>query len=1009
MTAVTATARMQRAAEILDSLISGRRDVHARKYEDAKGEARAFTARVKRDDPTTDIPLTPDVWLQHLYGNIHVGVYPMLKRGEECVVRWVCIDVDRKGGWDEAKPIARDILAAAKMMGIPAQLERSKGKGAHIWIFLDDYTDARSIRAVARHLVERSGHKVKGSGKGSEIAIYPKQDELGPDDPYGNLVFAPWAGRIVREGKTAFLDPETLEPYTDQVEAAAAFERLPIARVHELVGGLQLPPANVLQMPGQDAAPPPPPKEKAPEPDEDDDDVADSVRCAAGAMPALTDAEYQMLCRKLPALRSLTGAPSMASYDEWFAGLIHLVPFANGREIVHQPRFHDPARYDHAGTERKWAEAIKVYERPDRAHAPSISQRIIEHARGDGRPDVIPISYRYGIQHGRFVMREFVGSKEMPPKPLCNFVAQVLSVESIDDGAETVREMQMMVEISGGRTFRFSIGSGEWPELKPWLAKACAHTAIVYDRKGANAHVLEAIALYSMDSPHTHVYSHTGWVGGTFILTQGEAAGDKLPDDSVVRIPVPNLDRYKVAAGDAVRAYDWVEELFKCADMSATVPLVTTIFLAPLSSAVSPRYSLMLAGRSGSKKTSLVCAALNLFGTTFDMDNVPMSFFDTSNTIENVGHWAKDLPLLIDNYVPRNNKEAPDKLFRILHSAGDGVGRGRTDRTGRKVHAGKPFRCIPIITGEDFPTEASDLARAYVVEMTFDTCKPAALNEVQKAGERGELQPAMHHYLHWLRGKMADPAWAPAVRAKYLEEARKMQMHSSEHGRLLGQMAWFNVALDLMTESHPRGRWLDESLVAKARAALRSHSAVRSAMMTEQSVTCRFFQAVVQLVNAGIISARAASGREPHEDVRAQGAPAHYPGPLGWRTNAQGWPDQLRHPDSRGDLWVHTAKTGEPYLFLEPEHIIETYRKMYPTSTKLSTSASAISNALQAEGYLWTEKSDKTHKTVKWTAPGGRETRVWRIHLASMMGTLGLNRPDANDEPEPHGTVRLDE
>jgi len=79
-------------------------------------------------------------------------------------------------------------------------LEKSK-RGGHLWIFFERPVLARDARIYIYHVAGRLDVQVKGAGLSDGIEIFPKQDELRPDE-FGNAIRAPlgvhWGARESR-------------------------------------------------------------------------------------------------------------------------------------------------------------------------------------------------------------------------------------------------------------------------------------------------------------------------------------------------------------------------------------------------------------------------------------------------------------------------------------------------------------------------------------------------------------------------------------------------------------------------------------------------------------------------------------------------------------------------------------------------------------------------------------------------------------------------------------------
>jgi len=79
-------------------------------------------------------------------------------------------------------------------------LEKSK-RGGHLWMFFEQPVMARHARTYIYHVAKGLGVQVKGAGLSDGIEIFPKQDELRPEE-FGNAIRAPlgvhWGARESR-------------------------------------------------------------------------------------------------------------------------------------------------------------------------------------------------------------------------------------------------------------------------------------------------------------------------------------------------------------------------------------------------------------------------------------------------------------------------------------------------------------------------------------------------------------------------------------------------------------------------------------------------------------------------------------------------------------------------------------------------------------------------------------------------------------------------------------------
>lgn len=176
--------------------------------------------------------LTDRVVEQHLAGEIHAGLYPLL-RGDAC--RLLACDFDGPG-W------VLDALAyvdAARDAGVPVALERSRsGDGGHVWMFFSEAVPAATARAIGIMLLREAMAIRAELDLVSYDRLFPAQDFL-PKGSFGNLIALPLNGSATEKGRTVFLDLRTLEPHEDQWAFLSSLPRLSGEAARSLAGSLQ--------------------------------------------------------------------------------------------------------------------------------------------------------------------------------------------------------------------------------------------------------------------------------------------------------------------------------------------------------------------------------------------------------------------------------------------------------------------------------------------------------------------------------------------------------------------------------------------------------------------------------------------------------------------------------------------------------------------------------------------------------------------------------------------------
>lgn len=138
-------------------------------------------------------PLTTDVFLSHLKGELELGVYCT---NDEALSYWGCVDFDApektKQADSRAYQAALQLRSKYLSYGITSWIERSKSKGYHVWIFPKYAMRSRVLRNFQLSVLSELGM--------SGIETNPKQESLWhtsiPRTAPANRVFG--IGNLVR-------------------------------------------------------------------------------------------------------------------------------------------------------------------------------------------------------------------------------------------------------------------------------------------------------------------------------------------------------------------------------------------------------------------------------------------------------------------------------------------------------------------------------------------------------------------------------------------------------------------------------------------------------------------------------------------------------------------------------------------------------------------------------------------------------------------------------------------
>lgn len=146
-------------------------------------------------------PITIELLEKHVKGLLTIGTYQISK---DDTVRWVCFDPDTHNGETDTLEKLDRLLAVLKKYGIPLLLEASGSiKSYHIWVFLYETKTYNAYRFC---------RQVKAEADTKDVESFPKQKRLNKNGKYGNQVKVPICINQKSRGRSAFLDPDTMEP-----------------------------------------------------------------------------------------------------------------------------------------------------------------------------------------------------------------------------------------------------------------------------------------------------------------------------------------------------------------------------------------------------------------------------------------------------------------------------------------------------------------------------------------------------------------------------------------------------------------------------------------------------------------------------------------------------------------------------------------------------------------------------------------------------------------------------
>jgi hypothetical protein len=379
---------------------------------------------------------------------------------------------------------------------------------------------------------------------------------------------------------------------------------------------------------------------------------------------------------------------------------------------------------------------------------------------------------------------------------LCNFVAWIREERTEDDGAELRRIVGMEAAIQGGKSFDdISVPISDFYSLAGIL-KALGTEAVVSPGPLVKDRIRHAIQLYSQRRgyPQRQVFTHLGWrkIDGVWLyLHAGGSIPAKVevsPEKALERYALPDVSSPQAAIQASLR-------VLACAPLRITVPLLSMVYLAPLSQWLKPDFTEWLEGPSGARKSTLAALVMSHYGT-FDRVHPPDNWESTANELEYLAFLAKDAVLWVDDYAPRHTakdtQEQERRAQRLIRAQGNLSGRARM-RSDMSLRPAYYPRGIILTTGELHPSGTSTFARILQLEIGPDDADLKALAALQ--AEAPLLAEAMGVYIAWLQPQLET--LVPALKARWLELRAAAVSELTHHTRQPEVFAHLALAWEL--------------------------------------------------------------------------------------------------------------------------------------------------------------------------------------------------------------------
>lgn len=567
-------------------------------------------------------------------------------------------------------------------------------------------------------------------------------------------------------------------------------------------------------------------------------------------------------------------------------------------------------------------------------------------------------------------------TKEGPvPVLLCNFVAQIVSDVSHDDGAEVLHMYEIAARRHGSER-RVQVEASQFASLA-WVATALGAEAIVMPGQALKDHTRAAVQLLSGPVETRTIYAHTGWrclEGQWCYVHGGGAIGPEGATAAVEVAQTEPLARYQLTLpeDDAARHVACVASLtvLETGPEVVTFPLYAALWRACLGSS---DFSAHLTGPTGTGKTELAALIQQHWGLAMDARHLPGSWSSTGNALEVLGFTLKDAVLVVDDFCPggtpqdiaRSHREAD----RLLRGQGNHSGRGRLrpDGTLRPV---KPPRGVILSTGEDIPKGQSLAARQLILEVEAGTLHWPVISACQTQARAGLYATALGGFVQWLA-----PHYAEVQRQASPEvEALRRLITPGGHQRTvttIAQLLWaWQHVLAYLWDTEVLSQEECEQYFGKAWVACQRVLATQDAYQRSEDPVRRFIQVLRSIFVAGK-GHLADPLTLAHPSVDAA---------------AYGWQEETRRDGgitwhARGEClgWL-----GDGEMLLDADVAFKAVQQFTTAQqAPFPVTQRTLWKRLQEAGVLLTQPSQPQHTVVRTI--GRKNTRVLALSLAAYL------------------------
>jgi hypothetical protein len=191
-------ASIAQATEYFDLFVN--RQIHVQQSMRPSKKGRHYYYQVRDRVTKKPIGVTPAIIQAHLSGRRTIGFYASEPEAQSS--KWLAIDADYKGAWDDLLLLQKAFLADE----ITSLMEKSS-RGGHLWTFFATPLPARLCRLYALHMARNLGIAIKQGELIPGLELFPRQNSLKTDE-FGNAIRCPLGIHLGAKQRFWFEDAE---------------------------------------------------------------------------------------------------------------------------------------------------------------------------------------------------------------------------------------------------------------------------------------------------------------------------------------------------------------------------------------------------------------------------------------------------------------------------------------------------------------------------------------------------------------------------------------------------------------------------------------------------------------------------------------------------------------------------------------------------------------------------------------------------------------------------------